>query len=323
MNRTLVLLLVCAASAACASDAPSRVSPPLIAMEESLEWLDEPDDEAQRQALPVGVFTGVVVADARASLDAMLEAPSGLSVASVVENSPAALAGLAPGDLLLEVRVADGPLTPLAWPAEWRRVELETQPGQVLRVLVDRAGAEHEFEVTSVPRVRVGPRGAAQRYTEDQRVGLVVRTATEVEARAAALGPGGGAVVVGLTRESPWRGCGVAYGDLIRSVDGVEVSHPQVLLDELRGAPAGETVQLEILRRDTLLSIDAPLSRRVRELKQFSLPLLYSYSHERDSSEHSLLLGVVRWRSTPAAWDLRLLWWIEFGGGDANRLESL
>ncbi|MBL8800748.1 MAG: PDZ domain-containing protein [Planctomycetes bacterium] len=323
MKRTLLLLLVCGASAACASDGPARVSPPLIAMEESLEWLDEPDDEAQRQALPAGVFTGVVVADARASLDAMLEAPSGLSVASVVENSPAAIAGLAPGDLLLEVRVADGPLTALAWPAEWRRVELEAQPGQVLRVLVDRAGAEREFEVTAVPRVRVGPRGAAQRFTEDQRVGLVVRTATEVEARAAALGPGGGAVVVGLTRESPWRSCGVAYGDLIRSIDGVEISHPQVLLDELRGAPADGRVQLEVLRKGELLALDAPLSRRVRELKKFSLPLLYSYSRERDATEHSALLGLVRWRSTPAAWDLRLLWWIEFAGGDANRLESL
>jgi hypothetical protein len=202
-------------------------------------------------------------------------------------------------------------------------VELEAQPGQVLRVLVDRAGAEREFEVTSVPRVRVGPRGAAQRFTEDQRVGLVVRTATEVEARAAALGPGGGAVVVGLTRESPWRGCGVAYGDLIRSIDGVEISHPQVLLDELRGAPADGRVQLEVLRKGELLAIDAPLSRRVRELKKFSLPLLYSFSRERDVTEHSALLGSVRWRSTPAAWDLRLLWWIEFAGGDANRLESL
>lgn len=322
MKRTLVLCPFLLLAASCASSPLPQRSPPLAGMEEPLEWIDEPLDEEQRRALPVGAFTGVTVGDARKSLDAMLAEPEGVAVLGVVENSPAAGAGLAPGDLLLEVRVK-GEVVPLAWPAEWRRIELECEPGAVLVVRVDRAGAERDFELVTVERVAPGPRTASTRYTEDQRVGVVVRTATEVEARAAALGPGGGAVIVGLTRESPWRGAGVGYGDLIRGIDGIEVHHPQVLLDRLRSAPADAKVALEIVRGGRVLSVDAPLSRRARQLESFNIPLLYSFSRERDQRTHSLLFGALRWRSTPAAWDLRILWLFSTSGGDATRLESL
>ena len=41
------------------------------------------------------------------------------------------------------------------------------------------------------------------------------------EARAAGLGPGGGAVVVGLSERSPWRAAGLRFGDLIvAALDG-------------------------------------------------------------------------------------------------------
>jgi C-terminal processing protease CtpA/Prc len=322
MIRASFWLALSTSFASCASDALPRTPPPLAGMEEPLEWMDEPADEEQRRALPSGSFTGVVVGDARTSLDEMLSAPSGLAVTRVVENSPAAIAGIAEGDLLLEVRTGKETVA-LAWPAEWRRIELEAEPGSVLRVLVDRAGAEKELELTTVQRISAGPRAAATRYTEGERVGLVVRTATEVEARSAALGPGGGAVVVGLTRESPWRGAGVVYGDLIRAVNGVEVAHPQVLLDQLRSAPADSEVELELLRAGAMLSVKAPLTHRESELKSFNVPLIYSFERERDLTERSLLLGLVRWRRTPAAWDFRLLWFITLRGGDSNRLESL
>ncbi len=322
MKRFCLVLLAAFAAGACASDSLPRTSPALAALEEPLEWMDEPDDEAQRRALAPGVFTGVVVGDARASLDAMLDAPQGLAVTNVVENSPAARAGLVVGDLLLEAR-SKGETVVLAWPAEWRRLELECEVGASIFVLVDRAGAEREFELQTVERVAPAARSGSARFTEDQRVGVVVRTATEVEARAAALGPGGGAVVVGLTRESPWRAVGIGYGDLIRAIDGVEIAHPQVLLDRVRAAPADARVELELVRAGRVLSLEAPLSRRQTQLEHVSIPLLYSFSRERDERRHSLLLGAIRWRSTPAAWDLRLLWLFSIGGGDSTRLEQV
>ena len=171
-------------------------------------------------------------------------------------------------------------------------------------------------------RVHCAARQPTERFREESRVGIVVRSATEVEARRAALGPGGGAVVVGMTRESPWRGQ-VVYGDLIRAIDGVEVAHPQVLLDHIRSAPADSEVALELVRDAGLLQVDVPLSRRSQQLRSIQVPVLFSFERDRDESTVSILWGLLGWSSTPAAWRVRLLWFITFSGGDADRLESV
>lgn len=96
---------------ACAAPLPVE-APPLHDMEEPVDLLAEPDDEAQRQDLPVGSFSGAYVERAQRSLEAELlddEAGGGdgVLVARVVENSPADAARIAVGDILLE----RGPVT--------------------------------------------------------------------------------------------------------------------------------------------------------------------------------------------------------------------
>jgi hypothetical protein len=98
-------------------------TPPLAAMEEPAAFHAEPDDEAARRALPAGCFSGVVLGEARESLDALLDVPAGLAVKAVVENSPADQAGLAEGDLIVAVD-AGGVHRELVWPSEWRELEL-------------------------------------------------------------------------------------------------------------------------------------------------------------------------------------------------------
>lgn len=291
-------------------------------MEEPADWLEEPDDEAARRELPAGSFTGVIAGDARRSLDALAGEPAGVLVTGVVENSPAHAAGIEEGDLLLEVATPRERVA-LAWPSEWRRVELETSPGAEIAVRYDRAGVERETRLVAVARVRPAKREAAQRWREEERVGVVVRAATEVEARAAALGPGGGAVVVGLSADSPWRAAGVRYGDLIRVAAGAEIGHPEALLAAIRSAPAKGSIDLEIVRGGEIAWLSAPVSRRAGELASVSIPLVFSYERERGGTRVSALLGLLRWRRTPAAWDLRLLWLISASGGDADRLESV
>jgi len=304
--------------AGCASALP-RESPRLRAMEEPLPLAHEPDDEAARRELAPGTFTGVVVGDARTSLDAMLEEPEGLLVTAVVENSPADFAGIEAGDLLLEVRAPEG--HPLRWPSEWRQIELETAPGTKLIVVLDRAGAERTCELTPQERLHPPERTASDRIREEQRAGVVLRTATEVEARAADLGPGGGAVVVGLTRESPWRAAGVRFGDLVRSLDGVEVAHPLVVLEHLRATEEDE-VELELVRDGQRMTVEAPLTQRDGETREIAIPLVFHYEKENDRKTWSAILGIVKWESTPAAWRLRLLWLFRMSRGDADRLES-
>ena len=319
MNRNRASLAVLTlACAGCAAALP-RESPRLRAMEEPLELARELVDEAARRALEPGAFTGVVVGDARASLDAMLEEPEGLLVTAVVENSPADWAGIEPGDLLLEVRTPEA--RALRWPSEWRQIELAAEPGARLVLLLDRAGAERTCELTPEPRLHPPERATGERLREEERAGIVLRTATEVEARAAELGPGGGAVVVGVTRESPWRAAGVRFGDLVRAVDGVEVAHPMVVLERIRATESDE-VELELVRDGERSSVRAPLSRREGETRELAIPLVFRYGKESDRTRWSALLGIVHWESTPAAWRLRCLWFIRLSRGDADRLES-
>ena len=74
-------------------------APALADMEEPLDLRAEPDDEAQRQRLPFGSFSGIYVDDARDTLADKLDQPGQLRIAQVIENSPAAAAGLQPDDL--------------------------------------------------------------------------------------------------------------------------------------------------------------------------------------------------------------------------------
>ena len=318
--KLLALSLVAALAACTSIDVPDS-PPPLAGMEEPLELMQEPQDESARAALPKGSFTGLVVGDSRASLDALAGEPEGVVVTAVVENSPADAAGLEIGDLVLEARAAQS--VALHWPSEWRRIELESEPGTAIELVVDRAGAERVFRMVTVARVHPAERVTGERFREERRVGVVLRTATEVEARAAALGPGAGAVVVGLTRESPWRDAGVGYGDLVRAVGGTEVGHPQVLVDAIRNAPADGALELEVVRAGSILTLRAPLAARERELKRISIPLLFQYERQRDRTSYSVLLGLLSHESTAVAWKTTCLWFIRFAGGDADRLETI
>ena len=306
------------ALAACGTTLPTT-SPPLADIDEPLDLRAEPDDEARRAQLPAGTFSGLRVDDARDTLAAKLDAPSALRIVEIVENSPAQAAGLQVDDVLLEVTVVGQPPKALQRPSEWRQLELDAPPNSKLVLIIDRAGREARTELTLTPRLRPATRQSAERFREEARVGVVLRTATEVEARNSNLGPGGGVVIVGLSRGSPWRTVGLQFGDLITTVDGVPITHPDTLLAALR-EPAKTSVQLTVRRGDATSTLAAPLSRRAGELSSFSLPLLFSYESKRGRTDWSVLYGLLGYESTAAAWGFTLLGWISFGGGDADRL---
>jgi hypothetical protein len=227
------------------------------------------------------------------------------------------------GDLLLEVSAPNSQARPLRFPSDWRAIELELAPGTPIDVRYDRAGAEFTAQLVLAARVHPADRTPVVRLREDERVGVVLRAATEVEARATGLAPGAGAVVVGLAADSPWRKAGVRFEDLILSVDGVPVAHPQVVLDAIRSAKSSQRLELEIARKSERAKVSVAVSRRESDVSHISIPLIFSYEHSRGASETSMLLGIFRFRRTKAAWDMRLLWFISFGGGDADKLEQV
>lgn len=321
MLRThLLLALLALPFGACSlsPDLPEQ-APALADMEEPLDLRTEPDDEAARTALPAGTFSGIYLRDARETLEEKLNDPETVVIERIVENSPAALAGLQVGDLLLEVEVDGGEARTIGTPSQWRQLELEAKPGTKVALFVDRAGREAETELTLAARAQPAARELGERYREEQRVGVVVRTATEVEARAAGLGPGAGAVIVGLSAKSPWRDAGLRFEDLIVALDGEPLAHPQQLLTTARDS-ARSVLAVTYVRDGAQRTVEARLTRRATETTEVSLPLLFSYEHERGRSEWSMLLGLFNYRSTRAAWRFRLLWLIGFGGGDADEL---
>ncbi|MEO0650843.1 MAG: hypothetical protein AAFZ65_09200 [Planctomycetota bacterium] len=307
--------------AACAATLPAE-PPPLEALEEPPAFLAEPSDEEVRAALAPGTFSGLRVADARESLAALAGDPEGVRVARVVENSPADFAGLIEGDLLLEADAGQG-WTELAYPSEWRAIELAGSPGTEVALLYDRAGAERETTLELEQRLRPAERTAVERFTEDARVGVVVRTATEVEARAAGLSPGAGAVLVGMAASSPWRGVDLTYGDLLVAVDGRSLAHPDVLLDAIRAGDDDGALTLTRVRAAERVDVVAPLSDRERRVREVSIPLLYRYERTPDERRWSAVLGLLHYTSTKAAWRFRLLWLFRFGAGDLDRLEEV
>lgn len=320
MHWPAVLVLACSACSF-SSQSLAKEPPPLFDLEEPLDLREEPKDELQRAALDPGSFTGVTASDARQSLDALEQEPEGVLVARIVENSPADAAGLQVGDLLLQASV-EARVVALHWPSEWRKLELDTAPGSTIELALDRAGIEVKASLVTVARVRPVERAAAERFREDEKVGVVVRTATEVEARAASLGPGGGAVIVGLARGSPWRKDGLAYGDLVTAVRGAPCSHPEVLFEAIRTTDADATLALDVLRDGKSMRFEAHVSRRETELHAVRIPFLYRYSNDRGQRETSILFGLYKRESTKAAWKTRILWFITFSGGDSDRLEE-
>lgn len=313
----ILLCALLALMAGCVSKLPEE-SPPLADMEEPLELFAEPDDEAARTALPLGTFTGVSLGAASGSLDQLFEAASGLPVQDVAANSPADVAGIVSGDLLLEARLGEGEWTPLRADSDWRRFELEATDITPLEVRFDRAGRITRTTIRPIPRVRAAARVATRRVREEQRIGVVLRSATEVESRAAGLGPGAGVVIVGLSANSPWRAAGLRFGDLITQLGSTPIGAPEHALDALRTASGRIAVTY---RRDgTLRTIDTPLTTRARHVREFSIPLLVDYESARGKSDFSLLFGFFRHEQTKAAWRIRFLWFLRFGRGDENAL---
>jgi C-terminal processing protease CtpA/Prc len=317
------LCLLAALTTGCNSLVPRSLPdepPPLADMEISLADAEEPMDEEARLALDHGSFTGVGLGTPPRRRRGEEPEP-GLQVSHVIENSPADAAGIRADDILIAVVAEDGEEVELFWPSQWNELEVETPPGAEIHVIYDRAGLEGTGRIVPVPRVHPRGRKKPERYREAEHLGVVLRTATEAEARSAGLGPGGGAVLIGMSERSPWRQAGLVFGDLIVKVNGVSVDHPQVVLDAVR--EGGDTMEVTWSRKGAIKTAVTARSERESEVSRVRIPVLFSYEHGRGDTEWAVLFGLLGFESTPAAYELQLLWLIHFGGGDADLLEEV
>jgi C-terminal processing protease CtpA/Prc len=326
MTRLMWLLLplaICALSGCGSfrSELPIQAAP-LAEMDISRERLPLPKDEEERLKLPPGVFTGIEVGDSRQTLEAQIEAPEGVLVARVVENSPAVAAGIAEGDILLKAGVGNSAPTSLHWPSDWYKLEETTPPDAKIHVFFDRAGRDGEADIKPVQRLAPPRRLEAATFREEAKVGVVVRNASEVEAHKAGLVRGEGCVVVGLAASSPWRKAGMVFGDIITDLNGAPIANPQALLTEINHLNQGDDVRIGVFRDDRKVALDTSVSRRKKETTEFDFPLIFSYKNHEGIENTSVLLGLYSHRKTAVASRVTLFWIIDYTVGDATRLEE-
>ncbi|MGQ0552776.1 MAG: PDZ domain-containing protein [Planctomycetota bacterium] len=232
---------------------------------ETLAWETSAADD--------GAFLGLKTEEnSVGSLDDLQFLP-GVRIVRVVENSPAAAAGLAAGDVLLKLagQTVDDPgtldaLVLRASPGS--RVELSVQRGDtVFAVPVVLAAAEASSATPAQVLYRLDPK-----FT---RAGWATHPH--------------GVALVSLAADSPLADAGVPLGSVVSRVDGQPAHSDRGLLRLLAGRGAGAEVRLDLntpdgTRRELTLSLYEPPTR----LTSLSVPVLFAYESDAAGMRSSL-----------------------------------
>lgn len=212
---------------------PAQATPPAPAARTTLDASSQPPtsgDEAL--AVRLGVRLG---RDTSRVLGHLL-------VTSVLPHSPAARAGILPGDELAMVEgksvdTADDVLRRLA----------SAPAGKIVTLSISRDQDWMHL------RVKVGP------SSWPTRVGLMVEKATAEQRRAE--DTESGAYVISVDDDGIAAYAGIERGDILLSIEGARLTEPSVLVEAVRSARAAgkESVSVELARRRARLSVALPL----------------------------------------------------------------
>ncbi len=195
-------------------------------------------------------WLGVLIQDVTRELAESfgMKRPHGALISKVLEDSPAARAGLQTGDIVVRFDghavERSGDLPPLVGNTEVGR----TVPVEVIRngrhktVMVRIGALPRESEVAAL--TGKGPGGSAQL---DQRLGLSLRELNEEQRQEAGVGKEG-VLVAGVKQNSPAAEAGVEPGDILLMLDGKKVHSLQEYHEIADKLPAGRTVAVLIQR---------------------------------------------------------------------------
>jgi serine protease Do len=171
-----------------------------------------------------------------------LAATQGALVSSVVEGSPAAQAGVRPGDVIVRF---DG--KPIDGPRALPPLVALTEVGRTVNLTVLRDGAEHTLRLTvgnlsdsQVARASGGERLMAER------LGVGLQELTPELARRLGVKEESGVVVTEVKPDSPAAQAGLASGDVIREVNRLPV---RALEDVEKGMGRGGAGAKQVLLR--------------------------------------------------------------------------
>jgi serine protease Do len=210
-------------------------------------------------------YLGVAAQPVAAALRTALDLPSGQGgdngalIASVEPHSPAAKAGLQPGDVITAV---DGQA--VADPRDLAREVAVLKPGADARITVIRNGAPvtETVSIAAQPESETADRGSAT-GAETPRVGLALQPLSP-ELRDQLDLPAGstGAVVAAVEPGSPAETAGIEPGDVVVGVGTAAVDGPEAAVSAIRkSAHEHHAVALRILRHGSAAFVAIDLGK--------------------------------------------------------------
>jgi serine protease Do len=176
-----------------------------------------------------------------------LKRTAGALVSAVEKDSPAAKAGLEPGDVIVRYNGTD-----VNTSAQLPVLVSNTKPGEVAKLDVVRKGEAKRLDVT-VGELKPEKVAAADSAVEHGRLGVAVRPLSAEERQQ--IGVAGGVVVQNATGAAAT--AGIQPGDVILSVNNVPVKNVEQL-KELVGK-AGKRVALLVQREEAKMYVPVDL----------------------------------------------------------------
>ena len=206
----------------------------------------------------IGLRTQPVAAEMAQALH--LPAAGGALVAAVEPESPAAKAGLEPGDVVRAVNDRR-----IATPRDLAMAISEIAPGEKVKLDVLHNGEARDMTV-AVGRMPGEQTAEATNPAESgngqPRIGLSL-------APVPADGPGGsksadgrGAMVAAVDTGSPAERAGIQAGDVITNVGAKTVATPEEAVQAIRAAASGKAVALRVVRDGRAMFVAVPLAAK-------------------------------------------------------------
>ena len=168
---------------------------------------------------------------------------SGVLLADVAPGSPAARAGMKPGDIVTSFEGA-----PIAGPLDLQRAVGLSRPGQVVTVMIRRDGSERPVEVTVDANVQGGITRTAPSQPRFSRLGFSVQPVTPGLARRLQQSSAAGVLVSKVDQGAEASRAGIRAGDIVSEVDRQPIATMADFVRLTRDLPEGADVVLRVRR---------------------------------------------------------------------------
>lgn len=177
----------------------------------------------------------------------------GVKVVQAVPEGPAGKAGLQADDIIVEFDGAKAE----SWESVTEKATAKNA-GDKVKVKLVRAGESKELEVVMEERPAAGGfggsgggRGGANAQQTPTYIGIMGQNAS-----------GGGASITEVTENGPAEKAGVMKGDVVKEIQGKEVSDYRAALAMLREMKAGDKVTLKVARATEVKEIEVVVEDR-------------------------------------------------------------